>query len=74
MTEAKLWWKPKAIKEKSKIFRKYFSSGVTCLMDLTDNEIEQVYVYETTIQIADEGSKGKRRQKKIKYNIDEAEK
>ena len=41
--KAIIWWNNLKISEKSPIFRKYYSSGVTTLMDLTGREIEEIW-------------------------------
>lgn len=37
------WWSTLKVSEKSSVFRKYHSSGVTTLIDLTGREIEEIW-------------------------------
>ena len=41
------WWNSISIRDRLPIFRKYFSSGVTCLMDITEEDIEEIWKKET---------------------------
>lgn len=43
------WWSNLKVREKSPIFHKYHSSGVTTLMDLTGREIEEIWKNEVQI-------------------------
>jgi len=40
------WWREISLRDRLPIFRKHFSSGQTCLMDLDEYDIEMVYIKE----------------------------
>ena len=40
------WWRELSLRDRLPMFRKHFSSGQTCLMDLDEYDIEMVYIKE----------------------------
>lgn len=58
------WWATLSIRDRLPMFRKHFSSGVTCLMDLTEQDIENTWRSETDREIIESVIKSNQKQYK----------
>ena len=47
------WWRELSLRDRLQMFRKHFSFGQTCLMDLDEYDIELVYIKEVVNNIND---------------------